>query len=133
MNKPFFFTQSHEWAQQQQQDDLYHIGITDVAQHKLGEVIHLEIHVSEGQSINKGDMIAEVESVKAVSEIYAPISGTVDKLNPQFISESNFALLNTSPEVDGWIAQIKSTVASQETGDMLNQESYKKFCDEEDH
>ena len=129
---PFFFAQSHEWAQQST-GDLFNVGISDAAQNKLGEVIHLELHVSEGQSVQKGDMIAEVESVKAVSEIYAPISGTVEKLNPQFASEGNFSLLNTSPEVEGWIAQIKASDAAQETAELMTQDKYQKFCEEEEH
>jgi glycine cleavage system H protein len=78
--------------------------------------------------VNKGDIIAEVESVKSVSGIYAPVSGKVVKLNGAL--SSNPSLLNTSPENDGWILEIDSNEFAQ--AQLLNADSYKEFCDKED-
>jgi glycine cleavage system H protein len=129
--KPFYFTKSHEWAQQKEENNnIIRVGISDNAQHKLGDIIHLEFYAQEGQSVDKGFMFAEVESVKSVSGIYAPVSGTIQKLNNQL--SSNPSLLNTSPEKDGWIIEMAVDNFEEQKKDLLDIKQYKEFCDKED-
>ncbi len=75
-------------------------------------------------------MFAEVESVKSVSGIYAPVSGTIQKLNNQL--SSNPSLLNTSPEKDGWIIEMAVDNFEEQKKDLLDMNQYKEFCDKED-
>ena len=103
MNNPdnLFYTKEHEWVNLKDNKAL--IGITDYAQGQVGDVIFIEFP-KVGQEINAGDVFGEVEAVKTVSELYAPISGTIIELNEEL--ENSPDLVNNDPYGDGWIIKI---------------------------
>ncbi|KAF9203799.1 glycine cleavage system H-protein subunit [Podila verticillata] len=117
------FTAEHEWILID--DGVGTIGITDHAQSALGEIVFAEL--SELKVVEKGDTIGSVESVKAASDIYAPISGEVIAVN-QELNDSP-GLLNESPEIDGWLCKIQIS-NEDEIKDLLSEEQYTKFCEE---
>ena len=104
MNVPddLFYTDSHEWLRQEGENG--RIGITDHAQAELTDVVYVELPKVGAQAEARGQ-IAVVESVKAASDIYAPVKGTVVEVNQAL--ESNPALINTDPFGDGWIFVLK--------------------------
>ena len=97
-----YYTQEHEWIMIK--DDTATIGITGHAQEQLGDVVFVELP-EIGKPINKGERVAIVESVKAASEVYMPLSGEVIENN--FVLEQNPALVNESAEKEGWFCKIK--------------------------
>lgn len=96
------YTQSHEWAKAD--GDTVIVGLTDYAQDQLGEIVFVEMP-EEGDSFGKGDEFGSVESVKAVSEIYLPMSGEIVALNPAL--EDAPELVNNECYGDGWLVKIK--------------------------
>ncbi|MFN4114216.1 MAG: glycine cleavage system protein GcvH [Sphingomonadaceae bacterium] len=118
-----YFTDEHEWIDLE--GDLATVGITDYAQGQLGDIVFVELP-EVGTVIEKGKDAAVVESVKAASDVYAPISGEVMEANSAL--EDDPALVNTSPEEDGWF--FKMTVADKaELDGLMNAAAYKSFCD----
>jgi len=97
-----FYTESHEWVLNK--NGIARVGITDYAQDHLTDVVYVELP-KVGDRFSKGDEIATVESVKSVSEIYAPVSGEVVAINEKLDGEPE--LVNTSPYDDGWLVEIK--------------------------
>jgi glycine cleavage system H protein len=104
MNVPddLFYTETHEWVRIEGENA--RVGITDHAQAELTDVVYVELP-KIGAQVEAGGQIAVVESVKAASDIYAPIKGTVVEVNKNL--QDNPALVNTSPFGDGWIFVLK--------------------------
>jgi len=104
MNVPddLLYTESHEWIKRD--GDKVRIGITDHAQAELTDVVYVELPKLDRQ-VNAKEAVAVVESVKAASDIYAPIKGTIVGANKAL--ESNPALINTDPFGEGWIFELK--------------------------
>ena len=100
--KGLLFTKDHEWVRVQ--GNIAVVGITDYAQDELGDVVFAD-SPSEGDQVQEGEGFAVVESVKAVSDIYAPVSGTIVKVNTEL--EDSPELINESPYEKGWIAEIE--------------------------
>ncbi len=96
------FTKDHEWIVVD--GDIGTVGITDYAQQALGDVVFVELP-AVGKVFKKGDDAAVVESVKAASEVYAAVSGTITEINSALEGEP--ALVNTAPETSGWFYKIK--------------------------
>ena len=118
-----YFTDEHEWIDLE--GDLATVGITDYAQGQLGDIVFVELP-EVGTVIEKGKDAAVVESVKAASDVYAPISGEVMEANSAL--EDDPALVNTSPEEDGWF--FKMTVADKaELEGLMDAKAYKAFCE----
>jgi glycine cleavage system H protein len=118
-----YFTQDHEWIEVDGQTAT--VGITDYAQGQLGDIVFVEVP-DAGASVSKGGEAAVVESVKAASDVYSPVSGTVTEGNPAL--EEDPALVNTAPETDGWF--FKLTISdSGELGGLMDEAAYKTFCD----
>ncbi|MFN4038832.1 MAG: glycine cleavage system protein GcvH [Erythrobacter sp.] len=118
---PRYFTDEHEWIDVE--GDLATVGITDYAQGQLGDIVFVELP-APGTAVEKGKDAAVVESVKAASDVYAPITGEVTEANPAL--EEDPALVNTSPEADGWF--FKMTVADpSELEGLMDEASYKEF------
>jgi glycine cleavage system H protein len=118
-----YFTQEHEWIDVE--GDTATVGITDYAQGQLGDIVFVEVP-SEGASLTKGGDAAVVESVKAASDVYSPVSGTVTEGNPALADDP--ALVNTAPESDGWF--FKLTIADKgELDGLMDESGYKAFCD----
>ncbi len=115
------FTKEHEWVRAEGQEAV--IGITDYAQKELGDVVYVELP-AEGEKFKKGDACSNIESVKAVSDIYIPISGEVIAVNSQL--EDKPELINQSPYQDGWIFRIKIGDA-QELNALLTPQQYEEY------
>ena len=99
------------------------IGITDLAQDALGDIVHVELPIV-GLSLVEGQNIGEVESSKSVSEIYSPIGGTISAVN--IVLETNPALLNSDPYGEGWICEITGFESSA-IKSLLDAETYRGF------
>ena len=97
------YTESHEWVQKLS-DGTVRIGITDHAQDALGELVFVELP-EPGAKVARGDGIAVVESVKAASDIYAPLDGEVIETNTRLVDQPE--LINNSPYADGWILRVR--------------------------
>ena len=118
-----YFTDEHEWIDLE--GDTATVGITDYAQGQLGDIVFVELP-SVGTMLEKGKDAAVVESVKAASDVYAPISGEVTDANGAL--EDDPALVNSSPEEDGWFFRMTVSDKSQLEG-LMDQAAYKSFCD----
>ncbi|KAG8728605.1 hypothetical protein FRC12_021629 [Ceratobasidium sp. 428] len=104
------FTKDHEWVSYDSDTKIGTVSITDYAQKQLGDVVFIELP-AVGSGVEFGEPMGAVESVKAASDICAPVSGTVKEVNPA-IGEKP-ALLNTSPEDKGWLCKIEVSDPSQ--------------------
>ena len=118
---PRYFTEEHEWIEID--GDIATIGITDYAQQQLGDVVFVEVP-AEGRELAKGDEAAVVESVKASSDVYAPVSGTVTEGNSAL--EDDPALVNTAAETDGWFFRLAMADES-ELDELMTEAKYKDF------
>ncbi len=116
-----YYSEEHEWITVE--GDTGTVGITDYAQNALGDIVFVEVP-DVGNDHAKGDEIAVVESVKAASEIYAPVGGTVTEINEGL--EDDPALVNGHAETDGWFYKIKIT-DGDEVKDLMDAEAYKSF------
>ena len=105
------YTENHEWVLLK--DDMAIVGVTDYAQGELGDVVYVDVDTI-GQILNVGDVFGSVEAVKTVSDLFMPISGTVEMYNDKL--ESNPELVNQQPYDDGWIVKVRVS------GDFNNQE-----------
>jgi glycine cleavage system H protein len=116
-----YFTQEHEWISVE--GDSATVGITDYAQAQLGDVVFVEVPPS-GTQVTKGKEAAVVESVKAASDVYSPVSGTVTEANAAL--EADPSLVNTSPEEGGWF--FKLTLSNPgELEELMDETAYKAF------
>ncbi len=113
------FATSHEWARKLD-DDIIEVGISDYAQESLGDVVYVELP-EVGSEVSAKDECCAVESVKAASDIYAPVSGEIVAVNEALEDEPE--LLNESPYEKGWMFRIKSSDAG-ELEDLLSADSY---------
>lgn len=120
------FTKTHEWLNCDQEEMV--VGITEHAQELLGDMVFVDLP-EVGQAVNVGDELGVVESVKAASDFYSPISGVVVAVNQQV--NDNPSLVNTAPYKEGWLVKIKAT-SPDEINTLLNAEQYQNEI-EEDH
>lgn len=120
---PRYFTDEHEWIEID--GDTAIVGITDYAQQQLGDIVFVEVP-DTGTSVTKGGDAAVVESVKAASDVYAPVSGTVIEGN-QNLSEDP-ALVNSDPEGAGWFFKLTLSDPSELEG-LMDEAAYKAFVD----
>ena len=115
------YTKDHEWIRLA--GDEATIGITDFAQHELGDIVYVEIETI-GQQLGAGDVFGTVEAVKTVSDLYLPVKGTITEVNPKL--NANPELVNNDPYGEGWMAKIKvSDVAEVES--LMNAEAYQSL------
>jgi glycine cleavage system H protein len=115
------YTKDHEWLHID--GDVATVGITDHAQHALGDVVFVDLPAI-GKTVKQGQEAATVESVKAASEVYAPVSGEVVAVNTAL--PDNPALVNSAPEGDGWFLQLRLS-APAEVDSLLSAEDYKAY------
>ena len=120
---PRFFTDEHEWIDVE--GDTATVGITDYAQEQLGDIVFVELP-DVGTMLDKAGDAAVVESVKAASDVYAPITGEVTEANGAL--EDDPALVNTSPEEDGWFFRMTIGDKSELEG-LMDDKAYKAFVD----
>lgn len=116
-----YFTKDHEWVEVD--GDVGTCGITDYAQGQLGDVVFVDLP-EPGKSITKGSDAAVVESVKAASDVYAPVSGTVTETNADL--EADPALVNTGAETGGWFFKLTLSDPSELDG-LMDEAAYKDF------
>ena len=116
-----YFTDQHEWVAVV--GDAGTVGITDYAQAQLGDVVFVEAPPA-GTEVAKGKEAAVVESVKAASDVYSPVSGTVTEANAALEGEP--ALVNTSPEAEGWFFKLRLSDPAELDG-LMDEDAYKAF------
>ncbi|MBX9797606.1 glycine cleavage system protein GcvH [Sphingomonas sp.] len=116
-----YFTEDHEWIEVD--GDIGTVGITDYAQGQLGDIVFVEVP-AEGKELTKGDEAAVVESVKAASDVYSPVSGTVIEGNPAL--EETPALVNEDPEGEGWFFKLTLTDTGELEG-LMDETAYEAF------
>jgi glycine cleavage system H protein len=120
------YTENDEWIKVE--GDTGVIGISDYAQEQLSDIVFVEIIVATGEMLNKGDTCATVESVKAASDVYSPVSGTVTAINDEDLPDSP-ELVNSDPYGQAWMLKIELSDPSELDG-LMDAGSYQKFCDE---
>ena len=116
-----YFTEEHEWIDVD--GDIATVGISDFAQQQLGDIVFVELP-EEGKSVGKGDDAAVVESVKAASDVYAPVSGEVVEANGALEGEP--ALVNSDAESGGWFFKLRLSDASELEG-LMDAAAYEAF------
>ncbi len=116
-----YFTEDHEWIDLD--GEIATVGITEYAQSQLGDIVFVEVP-EEGKQVSQGDDAAVVESVKAASDVYAPVSGTVIEGNPAL--EATPELVNEDPEGDGWFFKMTLSDTS-ELDELMNDSAYADF------
>lgn len=121
------FTDDHEWLRRED-DGSVTVGITDHAQAALGDLVYVELP-ELGQDVDSGGDMAVVESVKAASDVYAPIDGTVTAVNEALSDDPE--IINGDPYGDGWIVRLKPSDALDE-GSLLAPDAYQALLDELD-
>ncbi len=119
------YMKTHEWVRIE--GDTATIGITDYAQHQLGDIVYVELP-EIGRTLEKESSAGEIESVKAVGEILMPLSGEIVEINAIIIESPES--INSSPYGNGWMMKIKVSNSS-EINELLSVEDYKKIVEEE--
>lgn len=118
-----YFSEDHEWIEVE--GDLGTVGITDYAQGQLGDITFVDLP-QVGATADKGDSVSVVDSVKAASDVYTPVSGTVAEVNAVLADQPE--LVNTDAEVGGWLFRITLSDAS-ELGELMDEAAYKKYVE----
>ncbi len=127
MNIPerLFYTKEHEWISVE--DEVGTVGITDHAQTELGDVVYVELPES-GSRFSAGEALGSVESVKAVSEVYSPISGSIVEVNSMLVDSPE--TLNQDPYGKGWVVRMHLDDTT-ELHNLMSPEDYRKYLSEE--
>ena len=123
--KELKYSKEHEWVRVQ--DDLATIGITDFAQEELGDIVNVELP-EEGDSFGKEEAFGAVESVKASSEVFAPVSCKVVEINEPLFDTPE--LLNEDPYDEGWMIKVELGDPA-ELDDLMDSEAYRQYIEEE--
>ena len=117
-----YFTKDHEWVRVEGEHAT--VGISDHAQQALGDIVFAEVP-DAGRAVKKGDEAAVVESVKAASDVYAPVSGEVTEGNAALVDDP--ALVNRDSEGDGWFFKLKLS-DRQELDGLMDEAAYREWC-----
>lgn len=115
------YTKEHEWIRLE--GDVAVVGITDFAQHELGDIVYVEIE-TVGQELNAGDIFGTVEAVKTVSDLYLPLNGSITEVNPKLNSNPEF--VNTDPYGEGWMVKMKLNNAA-DADSLMDADAYQKL------
>lgn len=128
MNIPtdLYYAKTHEWIRME--DQVAVVGISDFAQHQLSDVTFVELP-DVGRDVEEGDEVAVVESVKAASDIYAPVAGTIVEVNAAL--EDAPELVNDSPYDEGWLFKIEVR-REEDVDELMSSEEYTELCADED-
>jgi glycine cleavage system H protein len=118
--KDLLYTEEHEYVKETKDKSVVIVGITDYAQGELGDIVYLELP-SVGSSFGKHDVFGTIEAVKAVSELFAPVSGEIVEVNAKLEKEPQ--LVNSAPYTDGWMVKIKLSDASEQNA-LMNSDAY---------
>lgn len=120
------YTKTHEWLRQES-DDVFTIGITDIAQELLGELVFVDLP-EIGKHYTQGEECAVVESVKAASDVYLPLEGTIEEVNSALAQNPEW--INTDPYETGWLFKIRIEDPKQ-IMDLLSPQEYEEIAEEE--
>ncbi len=120
------YHKEHDWARIE--GDVATLGVTDYAQESLGDIVYIELP-EVGAEVSAGTSYAEIESVKAVSDVYAPVSGTVIEANDEVVDAPE--LINESPYEDGWLIKVKLSDPG-EADDLMSAEDYEEMLAEQE-
>ncbi len=119
------FSKEHEWLKEEGAGK-FRVGITDYAQSELGDVVFVDLPQT-GRAVKRGESFASVESVKAVSDVYAPVDGEIVEVNS--VLSTNPELINTEPHEKGWMIIIQASDPTQVSA-MLDSSAYEQFLKE---
>lgn len=119
--KDLKYSEDHEWIRIE--GAFGYVGITEFAQNELGDIVYVEIE-TEGEDLGAGDIFGTVEAVKTVSDLFMPVTGTIEELNPKLEDEPE--LVNTDPFGDGWMVKIKLD-NPEELEDLMDAAAYQKL------
>jgi glycine cleavage system H protein len=122
--KELFYSSDHEWVKVQ--GSKAHIGISDFAQHSLGDIVFVELPEIDGE-FNMGDVFGVIESVKAASDMYIPVSGRILEINDAIVD--NPELVNEDC-YENWMLVMELT-NKEELNELMNEEQYKEYCSKE--
>jgi glycine cleavage system H protein len=122
------YSKSHEWVRIEE-NNFVTVGITDYAQQSLGDLVFIELP-EVGQLVELGDECAVVESVKAASDVYSPVTGEVVEINVTIIDKPE--LVNSSPYEDGWLFKVKLDEDDDSLDTLLSAREYSEFLKTED-
>lgn len=118
-----YFSEDHEWIEVE--GDVGTVGITDYAQGQLGDITFVDLP-AEGATVGKGDSVSVVDSVKAASDVYTPVSGTIAAVNDALADQPE--LVNTDAETGGWLFRVTLSDAA-ELGELMDEAAYKSYVD----
>ncbi|MGF7152756.1 glycine cleavage system protein GcvH [Novosphingobium gossypii] len=118
-----YFSEDHEWIEVE--GDVGTVGITDYAQGQLGDITFVDLP-AEGATVGKGDSVSVVDSVKAASDVYTPVSGTIAAVNDALADQPE--LVNTDAETGGWLFRVTLSDAA-ELGALMDEAAYKSYVD----
>jgi glycine cleavage system H protein len=121
------YTKEHEWLRRED-DGTVSVGVTDHAQSALGDLVYVELP-EVGQEVEEGGDMAVVESVKAASDVYAPIAGTVAEVNEELADTPE--TINSDPYGEGWIVKLQPS-GNIDEGELLTPDAYQELLDEEE-
>lgn len=124
----YLYAKSHEWVRID--GDQVIIGISDFAQRELGDVVFAELP-EVGRTLSKGESFGTVESVKAVSDVYAPVSGEVIEINEALLDEPE--TLNSDPYGEGWMIKLRATDLEADKSDLHDAAAYDQYTAEAGH
>lgn len=119
--KELLYSESHEWVKKLESGNA-RVGLTDFAQHELGDLVFVNLP-QVGDSMEIGDSFCDVESVKAVSDVYSPITGTVAAVNEDLMDAPQ--TINESP-YEAWLVEVE---AIEEFGELMDARAYAAFCE----
>lgn len=118
--KDLLYTEEHEYVKATKDQSVVVVGITDYAQGELGDIVYLELP-SVGTNFSKHDVFGTIEAVKAVSELFSPVSGEIVEVNTRLEKEPQ--LVNSSPYGDGWMVKIKLSDPAEQNA-LMNSDAY---------
>ncbi len=120
----YYYTKEHQWAKVE--GNMAVVGVTDYAQHQLGDVVFVELP-EVGKEVEAGDTLATIESVKAMSDVYSPLTGKVSSVNEALNEDPS--LINVDPYGDGWICELEMLDPS-EVEDLMTADDYRAYLEE---
>ncbi|MDB5208015.1 MAG: gcvH [Flavisolibacter sp.] len=116
------YTKEHEWVRLEGDEAV--IGITDFAQHELGDIVYVEVE-TVGKDLKAGDVFGTVEAVKTVSDLYLPVAGTITEINPNLNTAPE--LVNTDPYGKGWMVRMK-LADPKDVEDLMDAAAYQQLA-----
>ena len=120
------YSTSHEWCSLE--DDIATCGITQHAVDQLNDLTFLEYRVAAGDDVSRGDVFGEIDSVKATSELFVPMTGKVEAINERFENEDELPAINASPEDEGWMVKIRVSDPTEHAA-LMDAEAYAAHSD----